>query len=393
MSDFTFGGVTISDQTKRLYVTAELVASNGDPRIQPTGFPDIGPVFYPDPSGQHGQICLIESEASMANRLEEVCVADKYTGTLRSELAGLPYIRVMKGDRFMTASTLDGHRFASEYIMKAKGRIPNGPQNNGEPQDEMLVDYVKRELDGTGDNVPAANVPRIFRLAMELDPLSLIHGFQISLKNVLTFVGLRSPRALTASIVGMNAQPVGVPGVRIDPIGTGDAGQAIFRKERIVAQTIQANFAIDVGLLTGLAVGPEAAKGETDEQKKQRESLYDHRRNLLIALALWKVARFLKDLSDGHRLRTECDLVLQTVKYKTKWKDTPTDFPFDQIIADGEKKDGDTPANGSLQNLISKSALPSARSPLTLEFNAEKKKKSEQQESERQTETSGDEEV
>lgn len=169
-SGFSFGGLTITSGTKRLYVTATLVPSTGDPRIQPTGFPDIGPVFYPDPSGEHGQICLIESEASMANRLEEVCVADKYTGTLLPELAGLPYIRVMNGARFMTASTLDGHRFASEYIMRAQGRFPNGPQTNGEIQNEMLVNYVKRELDGTADNVPAANVPRIFRLAMELDP-------------------------------------------------------------------------------------------------------------------------------------------------------------------------------------------------------------------------------
>jgi len=125
-ADFSFGGVTIPVDTKRLYVTATLVPSMGDPRIQPTGFPDIGPVFYPDPSGEHGQICLIESEASMANRLEEVCVADKYTGTLLPELAGLPYIVVKKGERFMTASTLDGHRFASEYIMKAK--LKENPQ-------------------------------------------------------------------------------------------------------------------------------------------------------------------------------------------------------------------------------------------------------------------------
>jgi hypothetical protein len=81
-SGFSFGGMTIPVDTKRLYVTAMLVPSTDDPRIQPTGFPDIGPVFYPDPSGEHGQICLIESEASMANRLEDVCVADKYTGTL-----------------------------------------------------------------------------------------------------------------------------------------------------------------------------------------------------------------------------------------------------------------------------------------------------------------------
>ena len=63
----------------------------------------------------------------MANRLEDVCVADKYTGTLLAELSGLPYIVVKKGDRFMTASTLDGHRFASEYIMlKSKFREMSG---------------------------------------------------------------------------------------------------------------------------------------------------------------------------------------------------------------------------------------------------------------------------
>jgi CRISPR-associated protein Csb1 len=355
MTDFSFGGITIPKGTKRLYVTAELVATSGDPRIQPTGFPDVGPVFYPDPSGQYGQICLIESEASMANRLEEVCVADKYEGTLLPELAGLPYLRVMKGDRFMTASTLDGHRFASEYVMKSKLQQASGDANQG----EKLVDYVKRVLEGSTDNIPAANVPRIFRLAMELDPLSLVHGFQISLKGELTFVGLRSPRALTASIVGLNAQPVGVPGVRFDPIGTGDAGQAIFRKERIVAQKIRANFAIDVGLLTGLSVGPEPANEETQ----------GCRRNLLLAISLWKIARFLKDLSAGHRLRTECDLVLESVKYKTKWTDdSPQDLPFDQIIADGEKKDGDSPAEGSLLGLIAKAELPSDRSPLTLEF-------------------------
>ena len=356
MTDFSFGGITIPNGTKRLYVTAELVAASGDPRIQPTGFPDVGPVFYPDPSGQHGQICLIESEASMANRLEEVCVADKYEGTLLPELAGLPYIRVVKGDRFMTASTIDGHRFASEYIM-VKSKFKDA--SHDARKDERPVDYVKRVLGGSSDDIPAANVPRIFRLAMELDPLSLVHGFQISLKGELTFVGLRSPRALTASIVGLNAQPVGVPGVRIDPIGTGDAGQAIFRKERIVAQKIQANFAIDVGLLAGLSVGPEPANEETQ----------GCRRNLLLAISLWKIARFLKDVSAGHRLRTECDLVLESVKYKTKWKDESSpDFPFDQIIADGEKKNGDKPAEGSLLGLIHKAKLPSGRSPLSLEY-------------------------
>jgi len=365
-SDFSFGGVSIPRDTKRLYVTATLSPSTADPRIQPTGFPDIGPVLYPDPSGEHGQVCLIESEPSMANRLEEVAVADKYTGTLLPELAGLPYITVMKNGRFMTASTLDGHRFASEYIMKATFKQKNGNEWNA---GEKLVDFVKRVLDGTADNIPAANVPRIFRLAMELDPLSLIHGFQISLKGELTFVGLRSPRALTACIVGLNAQPVGVPGVRIDPIGTGDAGQAIFRKERIVAQTIQSNFTIDIGLLSGLSVGAEAPKDEKEAAATQRTAVCEYRRRLLIALSLWKVAQFLKALSDGHRLRTECDLVLESAKYKTKWKGgSETDFPFEQIVTNGGKKNGGKPADGSLQDLITKAELPANRSPLTLEL-------------------------
>jgi CRISPR-associated protein Csb1 len=370
-SDFSFGGLKVPKGTKRLYVTATLVPSTDDPRIQPTGFPDVGPVFYPDPSGKHGQICLIESEASMANRLEEVCIADIYTGTLVPALTGLPYIRVMRGDRFMTASTTDGHRFASEYIMKATGTFHGTPKKNGAPAKEMLVDHVKRELDGTADDVPAANVPRIFRLAMELDPLSLIHGFQISLKNVLTFVGLRSARALTASIVGLGAQPVGVPGVRIDPIGTGDAGQAIFRKERIVAQTIEANFAVDIGLLSGMPVGNEPAKQETAEEEVTRLALCKARRELLIALSIWKVASFLKYLSDGHRLRTECDLVLTSAKYRLKWNfDGSEDFPYAQIAADGCKQENGKAAKGSLADLITQAELPKDRHPLVLEFGA-----------------------
>src|SRR5207249_11450999 len=89
-----FGGFSIPADCRRIFITAELEPSNNDPRIQPTGFPDIGPVLYPDPAEKHGLICLIESEASMANRLEEVCFSNKYVGTLKSEFTGLPYIKL-----------------------------------------------------------------------------------------------------------------------------------------------------------------------------------------------------------------------------------------------------------------------------------------------------------
>jgi CRISPR-associated protein GSU0053 (Cas_GSU0053) len=256
-SEFTFGGFKVPKGCQRIYITAQLEPSNGDPRIQPTGFPDVGPVCYPDPNTNpaetKGLICLIQSEPAMANLLEEVCLADKYTGTLRPDFSTLPYIQVTENGKFKTSSTIDGHRFASEYLMaKSKGSFSSSKS------EEKLVEYIKREIGATedGKRVPAANVPLIFELAMELDPLSLIHGFQISLDE-LKFVGLRSPRALTACILGYRCQQRPVPGVRLDPIGTGEAGQAIFQKERIVAGEIEAKFSIDVGLLASMRLASE----------------------------------------------------------------------------------------------------------------------------------------
>jgi CRISPR-associated protein Csb1 len=328
---FVFGGFTIPAGCRRIFITAELEPTGGDPCIQPTGFPDLGPVLYADPAEKHGLICLIESEPSMANRLEEVCLDNKYQGTLRSQLTGLPYIKLTADGAaegsFITASTIDGHRFASEYIMgghvvhdgpelKAiKGLKPTAATTDADPaqagkgaKKKAATSHGKPEFVRfvqsfmgmtTKDRCPAANVPRMFRLAMEYDPLALLHGFQISVKDKLTFVGLRSPRAITASILGLNCQRITVPGVRIDPIGTGDAGQAIFQKPRISATKIEARFCIDVGLLASMHLGctPDQATA---------------RLHLLLELALCKVGWFLSALDSGLRLRTDCDL--RTVK-------------------------------------------------------------------------------
>jgi CRISPR-associated protein Csb1 len=242
-------------------------------------------------------------------------------------LAGLPYIKLTADGTaegaFITASTIDGHRFASEYIMSGhvvhsgielsgiqsmnlvpaiadvtpapakKGAKKKSPTSDGKPE---FVRFVQSFMGMTTKNrCPAANVPRMFRLAMEYDPLALLHGFQISVKDKLTFVGLRSPRAITASILGLNCQRITVPGVRIDPIGTGDAGQAIFQKPRISAKKIEARFCIDVGLLASMHLG------STSEQATARLQL-------LLKIALCKVGWFLTALNSGLRLRTDCDL-------------------------------------------------------------------------------------
>lgn len=356
-TEFEFGGVKIDRECRRLFVRAELEPANGDPRIQPTGFPDVGPVLYPDPSGECGQICLIESEPSMANRLEEVCLADMHTWKLCDELKGLPYVVVYEkdGKTFRTASTIDSHRFASEYLMlDAKGQIEE------DRKEEELVEYVKRRLGSPdGRNVPAANVPIIYQLAMELDPMSLVHGFQISLKNRFTFVGCRSPRALTACIVGLGSEPVRVPGVRIDPIGTGEAGQAIFRKERTVNRTIEAKFSIDVGLLWNLPVAGVSTDDGDQEKRSKRPDLRQKRADLLVALSLWKIARLLREFDRCHRLRTECDLRLKAdnkPKFKLGANGSEHDFRFESIT------------RSELKDLIEKAEFLKDRSPLKLVY-------------------------
>ena len=167
------------------------------------------------------------------------------------------------------------------------------------------------------DKCPAANVPRVFKLAMKYDPLALVYGFQISVKKKLTFVGLRSPRALNASILGLGCERVTVPGIKFDPIGTGDTRQAIFQKPRVTAKVITARFSIDVGLISSFGITPDETK-------------------LIIKLCLCKVAWFIGAANSGIKLRTECDLRLKenSAKYFINRSDsTDHEFAFAAIGA------------------------------------------------------------
>jgi CRISPR-associated protein Csb1 len=383
---FTFGGFTIPAGCRRIFITAELEPSNGDPRVQPTGFPDIGPVLYPDPAEKDGNICLIDGEAKVGQFLEDVCLSDKYEGKWRNELAGLPYIKLTKDGKadgeFVTATTIDGHRFASEYVMNAQFVEPSddmkkafreqatAPKGKDEEVSKKsaktpaaskpeFVLWIRHLLGMTSkDKCPAANVPRIFKLVAEHDPMALLHGFQISVKDKLTFVGLRSPRAIIGSVVGFSCDRLLVPGVRVDPIGTAAASQAIFQKQRITAKKIEARFCIDVGLLASMPLG------ENDQSKARLE--------LLLKISLCKIAWFLGELYNGKRLRTECDLRL--VKRGTK-------FWFDRI--DGEGKEFEfnklievaTPSLGIETNEAL--GFSKANSPLVLKYMASKAEKEE----------------
>jgi CRISPR-associated protein Csb1 len=383
-----FGGFTIPTGCRRIFITAELEPSNSDPRIQPTGFPDIGPVLYPDPAEKQGLICLIDGEAKVGQFLESVCLSDQYEGTWRSELAGLPYIKLTRDGKaegeFVTATTIDGHRFASEYVMGAqfteisadmkkafdeqaaaakakedeagKKTAAKTPAKNPATAKPEFVLWVRHLLGmKSKDKCPASNVPRIFKVAMEYDPMALLHGFQISVKDKLTFVGLRSPRAITGSVIGLGCERIAVPGVRFDPIGTAAASQAIFQKQRISAKKIEARFCIDVGLLASMRLGK-------DDQSKARLEL-------LLKIALCKVAWFIGEMHNGKRLRSECDLRL--VKNGAKFwlnriEGDGTAFPFSEIA---------TTASTGLGATDAALGFTAGHSPLVLKHVASKSKK------------------
>jgi CRISPR-associated protein Csb1 len=259
----------------------------------------------------------------MANRLEEVCFANKYEGTLKDVFAGLPYLKAQTGTGdaavLRTTSTLDGHRFASDFLAKGKADFGNG--------EKTLADHIKNTLRmaADGKTMPIANVPNVFPLVLGLDTMSLIHGFQISNEQI-SFVGLRLPRALSASIIGLGCERISVPGIKFN-VGQVESksGQAIFQKPRITAKKIQARFSIDVGLLTSLRLDTPGAKGAPGQPQAAREQL-------LLAIALWKVAAFLDLLRVELSLRTECKLRLKR----------PTEMK--EETADGKNVEGETEA-------------------------------------------------
>jgi len=373
-----FGGFIIPAGCRRIFITAKLEPSNGDPRIQPTGFPDIGPVLYPDPAEKDGLICLIESEASMANRLEEVCLSNKYEGTLKDAFAGLPYLRAQTGTGntavLKTTSTLDGHRFASDFLAKGKARF-----NGADTEEQTLAAYIKATLGmaADGKTMPIANVPNVFPLVLSLDAMSLIHGFQVSNEQI-SFVGLRLPRALSASIIGTGCERISVPGIKFN-VGQveSESGQAIFQKARITAKKIEARFSIDVGLLTSLRLDSPGENGAPGQHQAARAQL-------LLAIALWKVAAFLDLLSVELSLRTECKLRLKRTKKKKIVDGKETENEFEVTVAPKAVLEGGPSPSScdftfaaiaakTLVNFIS-TALPGtdearkARSPLTLQF-------------------------
>lgn len=255
----------------RLLIEARLRPLQGD-RFQPTGFPDLGPACYTLPDGT--EMLLVESAQSMANRMEAACW-DEAADDLIPELKGLPYILVTSGNGDpLTNSILEAHRINSPYILEGK--------------DRSVFDRLK--ADAAGIEIGPVKLRQLASLVFKYDANAVLHGVFLA-KSDLAGGRLRLSRALSGFIEAANvrvAESGGVKNDRVNPSGeTGRGfGNVPFHRTEFVAEKITAYFNLDLALLRSYGLGDDATK-------------------LLIALALFKIRRF---LSTGLRLRTACDL-------------------------------------------------------------------------------------
>ncbi|NLG43236.1 MAG: type I-U CRISPR-associated protein Cas7 [Phycisphaerae bacterium] len=257
----------------RLLLEAPLKPLQGH-RFQPTGFADLGPARYTLPDGT--EMLLVESAQSVANRMELACW-DHANDDLIEKLKGLPYILVRPSDdpdSTLTNSILEAHRINSPYIL--------------EGADKSVFDKLRQEVAGMEKG--AVDIRALAKLIMKYDPNAVVHGVFLA-KSDLAAGRLRLPRLLSGFIEASDIRPAesgGVKNDRVDPSGEAAKGfgHVPFHRTEFVAAEIKAYFNLDLALLRGYGLPEDAT-------------------NLLIALSLFKIRRF---LSTGLRLRTACDL-------------------------------------------------------------------------------------
>ncbi|MFA5415328.1 MAG: type I-U CRISPR-associated RAMP protein Csb1/Cas7u [Methanoregula sp.] len=264
----------------RLLMEVELEPVQGA-RFQPTGFPDLGAAVYERPDGT--RMILLETAQSMANRFEAVCL-EGGGPDIAKDLNGLPYIHVeLKGKDINTetSSLVEAHRINSPFIMN--------PQHKKFQDDfKKMADYAKGK---------PIDWKKVGKAVFYYDTNSILHGaFMANLEDGR----IKLPRALTGYIEAENIREAASGGVKnnpIDPTGKIRAEEydknvysnVPYHRMEYTAGKITAYFNFDLALIDGIGFDSSA-------------------RNLLVALGLYKIQRFLRT---GLRLRTACDLKMK----------------------------------------------------------------------------------
>ena len=314
----------------RVLFSAELHLANGS-FFQPTGFPDIGACVYTDGAGQRR--CLVESEQSMANRLEAVCM--QAPGLWRKPLAGrLPVIRVEdKKNRLLATNLTEPHRIASSYVLE--GNLRGTAKNDGTTLEKKL----EKHLGIDGKTWPLDGREKLTQAVFALDPAAILHGFQFMQWEA---VGLRAARLLHARLEATLAEDgevhyglVKVDGIEPESSAKkkSNKGQSIAHKQRYVPvpKSIQATFEMDVLALRERSLVPAIDEDRADDGSKNQAA-----QRFLVALALWKIHRFLTngpafdartgDTMGALRLRADCSLA--TASGGVTWSGSKQGTPF-----------------------------------------------------------------
>lgn len=263
----------------RLLIEAKLEPLQGT-RFQPTGFPDLGAATYQLP-GNNTRMLLLESAQSVANRLEN-SIWDEANQDIVAPLQGIPYVVVKQDEKVLTNSLLEAHRLNSFYILEGK--------------DRSFFDQLKKELDAPTEG--AVDFRKLAQVLARYDLNSLLHGIFLAKKEIAGG-RFKLARALSGFIEAYKVEVVSSGGVKNDRVNPqADAkkggGNIPYHREEYTAEKIMAYFSVDLAQIRGYRLGIDME-------------------NLLIAIALYKIQRF---LDQGLRLRTACDLEATAITVK-----------------------------------------------------------------------------
>lgn len=250
-------------------------------RFQPTGFPNLGAAEFERPvdGGGWERCLLVESEQSMANRLEATLWNEPKKAPI-DLIEALPHLVWQGENGASTSSRLEAHRIASPYF------------RNAETQDGSKgLGWMNEQLGLVDDRLRS---PFEFAAALfSLDPLCLIHGVFLSDRG---FKGNpRVARAITANIEAYDVREAYSGGVKKDSVRTGASagrgsaegyGMVPFDRTEWTARQIEAHVAIDLDQIASYRLGAV-------------------REAVLEALARYEVAAL---FASTLRLRTACDL-------------------------------------------------------------------------------------
>lgn len=261
----------------RILIEVDMKPVQGS-RFQPTGFPSLGAAEFRGPDGKTN--IVVESAQSIANRLE-ITSWDDNANDLAEPLRGIPYVATTIGER-ATDSIREAHRINSPYLYE--GIAERLRERAG------VVSRKKKSAEGEAES-SGIDIRKFAAAVFFFDPNSVLHG--IFLEKMLGTA--RLTRVVSGFIEAKGTNPAesgGVKNDRVDPVGAKFGGAAKgfgnvpFARTEYTAEQITAYFSIDTALLRSYGLGRDAEA-------------------LLVALALWKIQKFLES---GGRLRTACDL-------------------------------------------------------------------------------------